>query len=306
MTMNRWLSFPAQCLLCGMSAGRRLSLCEVCAAALPWQPVSCRRCGEVLPEASLHQGICGGCLAHPPVIDRCLSALSYEPPIDALVQRFKFHADFACGRVLATLLAQRVSGCGAAGDGVTGDGVTGADVLSAGVTGIGVAGADGSDHGIPNHVGTGDLEPDDIGGAGAGTLLVPIPLHPSRQRERGFNQARELARPLAKLTGAPLSLTALRRRRRTHSQSGAGSVPERRRNLRNAFEACRPKLVGVERVILVDDVITTMSTVLAAAASLKRAGVPQVEAWSVSRVNVTQSPWGGIRRKRILPQALQN
>ena len=235
-----------QCAVCGMTAEGGLSLCATCAGALPWQPPGCLRCGEPRPPAALHRGLCGGCIAEPPTIDRCRSALSYEPPMDTLLHRFKFHGDFACGRVLAHL-------------------------LTAGLTG-------------PRSAARSAEEPT-VAPTPPGTLLVPIPLHPSRQRQRGFNQARELARPLQKALGTPLSLRALTRRRRTHAQWESPTPAERRRNLRGAFRVNKAALRGVQRVILIDDVITTMSTVQAAATTLKRAGVPEVEAWSVLRAN---------------------
>lgn len=167
-----------------------------------------------------------------------------------LLHRFKFHGDFASGRVLARLLLARMAGA----DGVVGDGFPDTD-----------EGNESKEQGR--------------------SLLVPVPLHPSRQRRRGFNQARELARPLVRGLGLPLSLKVLARRRRTHAQSESPSAEARRRNLRGAFQASPSALAGVGRVILIDDVITTKSTVLAAAAALKRAGVPRVEAWSVLRAN---------------------
>ncbi|MGI9249914.1 MAG: ComF family protein [Pseudohongiellaceae bacterium] len=235
------IALPIQCLVCGLPANASLSLCASCADALPWQPQGCLRCGEVLPEVSLYQGVCGDCRVRPSVIDRCQSALCYEAPVDTLVQRFKFRADFACGRVLAELLTRCMS--------------------------------------------TQYKQHEQYDDTRTGALLVPVPLHPSRQRRRGFNQARELARPLTRALGIPLSLSVLSRSRRTHTQSESSSAGERRRNLRNAFQAHKVGLVGVNKVILIDDVITTMSTVLAAADALKRAGVSEVEAWSVARVN---------------------
>lgn len=119
---------------------------------------------------------------------------------------------------------------------------------------------------------------------GADTLIgadfvVPVPLHPSRRRERGFNQAEDLARHI----GLPL-LPALRRVRRTASQT---ALPAARRhgNVRNAF-ALRGKTPALSRkiVVLIDDVSTTGATLDACARALKDGGAFEVRALTAARV----------------------
>lgn len=112
--------------------------------------------------------------------------------------------------------------------------------------------------------------------------LVPLPLHPARLRERGFDQALELARPLAKALDLPLLDRALARVRDTAPQSRL-DAPARRRNLRRAF-AIRPGVSLPAHVALVDDVMTTGATLHAAAETLLRAGVTRVDAWVCARV----------------------
>ncbi len=104
--------------------------------------------------------------------------------------------------------------------------------------------------------------------------LVPVPLHPARRRERGFNQAELLARELARLLDAPLSTGALRRTKDTSSQVSTSTRAERLRNVREAFAATD----GVDgaTVVLVDDVTTTGATLLAAAQALLSAGAARV------------------------------
>lgn len=103
-------------------------------------------------------------------------------------------------------------------------------------------------------------------------LLVPVPLHPSRARARGFNQARELARHLSRLSGIPLAPAgALRRTRRTKPQSGR-TVAQRRANVKRGFRVARPGVVAGRRVLIVDDVFTTGATIDACAAALLSAG----------------------------------
>ena len=111
--------------------------------------------------------------------------------------------------------------------------------------------------------------------------VVPVPLHPRRLRERGYNQAAELARFAARSLALPLDLTLLQRSRATKGQTGLG-VRERSLNVAGAFVTTRA-LLHAPRVALVDDVVTTGSTVLAAAAALQAAGAGAVELWVVAR-----------------------
>lgn len=117
-------------------------------------------------------------------------------------------------------------------------------------------------------------------GAPAPDRLIPVPLHPRKLRRRGFNQAGELANALARHLGFPVDTGLLRRIRQTESQAGL-SAAARHRNLRGAFRCDRAP--GPDRVALIDDVITTGSTVRAAAACLRRAGVARVDVWAVAR-----------------------
>lgn len=110
--------------------------------------------------------------------------------------------------------------------------------------------------------------------------VIPVPLHPHRLRERGFNQAVELARPVARHLAIPLMYALCRRRRMTPVQTGLTAL-ERRRNLRRAFSV--GNVHGLRHVALVDDVVTTGSTVNELARTLKRAGVERVDVWAVCR-----------------------
>ena len=111
--------------------------------------------------------------------------------------------------------------------------------------------------------------------------LIPVPLHPKRLRQRGYNQALELARPLSKAFGIPLLHDGLHRIRDIAPQSGLGALA-RRRNPRGAFEIGAGALPG--HVALVDDVMTTGATLYECARVLKRAGVQRVDAWVAARV----------------------
>ena len=106
------------------------------------------------------------------------------------------------------------------------------------------------------------------------TRIVPVPLHRTRKRERGFNQAEVLAKELAELARIPLDRDSLRRTRFTLPQTGL-SPSARRKNVRGAFDVRGSQLRG-HTVLLVDDVMTTGATVNACARSLKQSGVKEV------------------------------
>ena len=116
-------------------------------------------------------------------------------------------------------------------------------------------------------------------------LLLPIPLHPSRLRQRGYNQALLMTRELSLALQIPLAATLLHRTRATPAQQGL-KARERRRNLRGAFTVDpRWQQVQVQRVALIDDVVTTMSTVQEVARALERSCSRPLEihVWCLAR-----------------------
>ncbi|RNC71868.1 MAG: ComF family protein [Desulfuromonadales bacterium] len=118
--------------------------------------------------------------------------------------------------------------------------------------------------------------------AAAPDLIVPVPLHRSRLRQRGFNQAILIGEVLAKRWGVPLLRTAMVRVRPTATQV-ALSAEERRANVRGAFAVADPALVAGRRILLVDDVFTTGSTAAECARVLKRTGAAAVFVATVAR-----------------------
>ncbi len=113
--------------------------------------------------------------------------------------------------------------------------------------------------------------------------IVPVPLHPARLRQRGFNQALELARPLARALQVPLLPQLCQRLRDTAPQLGQ-DARARRRNLKGAFAVSA--LANIKSVVVVDDVMTTGSTAELLAKALKRAGVERVELWVCARADL--------------------
>lgn len=114
------------------------------------------------------------------------------------------------------------------------------------------------------------------------SLAVPIPLHRQRLRERGYNQSLELLRPLVRGGVVPIDCRGLSRERSTLPQTGLDAA-QRRKNLRKAFVA-QPERVAGQQILLLDDVITTGTTVAEAARTLLAAGALDVRVLAVARV----------------------
>jgi ComF family protein len=110
--------------------------------------------------------------------------------------------------------------------------------------------------------------------------LIPMPLHAKRIRERGFNHATEIAREVAKRLGLPLDTASCQRIRDTPPQMGL-KHDARRRNVRGAF-VCTGDVRG-RRIALIDDVMTTGTSLDELAKTLKQAGALEVETWVVAR-----------------------
>jgi ComF family protein len=119
-----------------------------------------------------------------------------------------------------------------------------------------------------------------VGKAAGVDLIVPLPLHPARLAERGFNQAVEIARALARESGIRMDAHLARRVRYTSPQTG---LPwrERTANVRQAFN-CERDLAGLS-VAVIDDVMTTGATLNEFARTLKKSGAKRVQNWVVAR-----------------------
>ena len=118
------------------------------------------------------------------------------------------------------------------------------------------------------------------GGARRPDVILPVPLHPRRLRERGYNQALELARPISAALGVRTDTVTCMRAAYTSAQVGLDDR-ERRRNVRGAFKVVRSPVAS--HMAILDDVVTTGSTVTELARVLRRAGVQRVDVWAVAR-----------------------
>lgn len=116
-----------------------------------------------------------------------------------------------------------------------------------------------------------------------GAVLVPVPLHPRRRRERGYNQSELLAEQIQRRSGLEVARDVLVRRKDTAPQAGL-SAAERRRNVRGAFAVRHRSRVAGRLVVLLDDVWTTGATARSCARILKEAGAAEVRLLSVARV----------------------
>ena len=112
--------------------------------------------------------------------------------------------------------------------------------------------------------------------------LIPVPLHPKRMQQRGFNQAAELVKHLSRALKLPYALFHCKKIINTAPQA-ALTKPERQKNLQAAFYA---KLLPYQHVTLIDDLFTTGSTVNELACTLKQQGVKRVDVWCAARATI--------------------
>lgn len=126
-------------------------------------------------------------------------------------------------------------------------------------------------------------------------LVIPVPLHPLREHERGYNQALLLSRRFSAGAGLPHSEHALQRHRPTRPQVGL-NASQRRENVAGAFSCVEPNLVAGKCILLIDDVTTTGATLCAAAEALRQAGAHAVTALTIARPmpGLTDSAFHGI------------
>ncbi len=115
-----------------------------------------------------------------------------------------------------------------------------------------------------------------------GEALVPVPLHPRRLRERGYNQSSLLARELGKITNLPVIEGCLIRIKEAQPQVRTATVEDRRKNVTDAFKCQNGKVRG-KQIILVDDVCTSGATLESCASALKSGGATSVWGLTLAR-----------------------
>ncbi|MCH9664511.1 MAG: ComF family protein [Gammaproteobacteria bacterium] len=250
----------SSCIFC-MAHPANNSCCDSCRAAMPVILRACRLCALPL-EYSLNgnlqtkqQGItnyhqdaagylCPSCYSKPPAVDFIWSPYAYYPPLSKALHLLKFSRLIYYGFVLGSLWKQMYL------------------------------------HPL------GDNKPSKA----RPDLILPMPLHFRRQGSRGFNQAAELIEPLGKELGIPISKgnDGLCQRVRPTAPQTDLAPKDRSENIRDAF-AINPKssdyaTMSGKSILVVDDVVTTGSTINEVARCLKKAGAAQVIAWSLLRV----------------------
>ncbi len=260
--------FPGTCLLCQHASRRDLDLCKPCEHDLPWLKQVCSQCALILPnpytqsDSFLRVGAEGQAagvytkihedgelpMAATPKNEArrvysvlCGNCLNHPPPF--LETRALFHYQHEISYLLTALKFNH-------------------QLAIARTMGHLMA-----DH-LINHLNT---FPD---------YVIPMPLHPSRLRERGFNQALELARPLAKQLKIPLEIKACQRIRSTAAQTSINRC-QRAENVKNAFLI--DPAFSANYVAILDDVVTTGHTVSALAEALVQYNVKRVDVWCCAR-----------------------
>jgi predicted amidophosphoribosyltransferase len=253
------LFFPPRCLVCRRFGSE--ALCPQCAAAIaPIIPPLCHRCGLPFDPRARAGPLCPSCRQSPRlpfVLGR--SAAAYEGPLRQAVHRLKYDGKRVLGSVLGEVLAHAMLD----GDGARPAGATGEPDLER-------AGGQ-SQSPEPPPIPFGKL-----------SLIVPVPLHPVRARERGFNQAELLCGALSQRSGVPIAVHCLERVR-LHPPQVAVPTSQRRANVRGAFAVSDPAAVSERAVLVFDDVWTTGATLLECARVLRRAGASAVYLLSLCR-----------------------
>jgi len=232
---------PPTCILCGNPGYDSRDICHSCYKHLPRNNLCCYRCAEIL-EAPAISARYPSVTAHanPFPPVLCGRCLSKRPVFDETYAPFIHHG--AIRHLISNLKF-------------------GANYKNARLLGTLLA----------EHLKQTAERPD---------LILPVPLHKARYRERGFNQAIEIGRTVAKELLIPLDITSCQRYRDTPHQTQL-SAKKRRKNMKNAFSIIKP--IHARHIAILDDVMTTGSTAHELAYALKKAGASRVDVWVCAR-----------------------
>jgi len=213
--------FKQRCLLCVAHNASELGICDACYKDLPWHTVpQCPQCG--LTSNGL---VCGSCLNSPPDFDATHSLFTYDFPLDAMMQHYKYGNMLNLGHIFGKMLNNKIN---------------------------------------VDHI----------------DLIIPMPMHPTRLKERGFNQALEIAKIITKNYQKKLDYTTAQRQKYTPPQASL-PLKERVKNIKGVFKVSA-NLNG-KRIAIVDDVMTTGASLNELAKTLKNAGAAHVECWVIAR-----------------------
>lgn len=227
---------------CAACGARDGEFCRRCRAGLRWiEPPLCARCGDPLAARPARPQV-GGAVPPPGTAPARCAACEVAPPAFAVARSLAVYE----GPLREAVHALKYQGVRRVGEA------------------LGALLAEG-------------MPPEVARGVGA---VVPVPLHPSRLRDRGYNQAELLARPVARRLGAPCLPAALQRCRQESPQARS-SAAARRVNVEGAFAPGGQAVWGT--VLLVDDVFSTGATADACARALRAAGARQVHVVTLAR-----------------------
>jgi len=240
--------FPSRCLLCqktviSLSINGNIEICPECLSGLPYNEVSCRHCAVPLATEGERD------MKESVLCGRCIKKL---PVFDYVYSPLRYE-----GGAIRLIHQLKFSGK------ITFSRTLGEIMLDC-----------WEDKTTQNSSVDMLHKPD---------YLLPVPLHKSRMRQRGFNQSIELARVMAKKLNIPIECNVVRRIRRTSSQTGL-NAKQRRNNIKGAFEVVQK--IPAKRVLIVDDVMTTGSTVNELARVLKKKSVEQVGVLCLARAPI--------------------
>ena len=214
------------CILCASHNGENLGLCQPCLKDLPWHTTTqCPQCALIT-----NGSICGSCISTPPSFDATTALLTYDYPVDGLLQHYKYNASLNLAQTFASLFAEK------------------------------------------KHT--------QLTMQNAINVIMPMPMHQNRLKERGFNQALEIAKLLSKAFTIPLDYTTCQRTKHTPPQASL-NLKDRIKNIKGAF-SCQQSLQHLN-IAIIDDVMTTGASLNELAKTLKQAGAGHVECWVMAR-----------------------
>ena len=239
--------FKPNCLLCASPQANVHGICSQCLVDLPWHPKSsCSQCGlSSSGHLSSSGQVSGSCISSPPDFDATQAVFLYQYPIDKMMQRYKYGNMLNISHTFGQLLAEKTP--------ITSSNTGTLNISALNTTSLNISAVD---------------------------LIIPMPMHPTRIKQRGFNQALEIAKVLTNNCKHKLDYKSVVRQTLTPPQASL-PLKERVKNIKGAFKV-KNNLAG-KRIAIVDDVMTTGASLNELAKMLKKAGASHVECWVIAR-----------------------